>query len=112
MYACPFLSPEQCMFTAHRNYRYQKEPRPGMRGLLWQSVDERRPPCQVYPNRSGGCVRSAPRRGGYRRNELYHLDRRDVPQVDVEYPCQDKRGNRDRSRLPPGVQHVIMYFQD
>ena len=29
MYACPFLSPEQRMFTAYRNYRYQMETRPG-----------------------------------------------------------------------------------
>ena len=36
MYACPFLSPEQRMFTAYRNYRYQMETRPGARNLLWK----------------------------------------------------------------------------
>ena len=43
MYACPFLSPEQRIFTAYRNYRYQMERRPGMRNLLRQSAGEAGP---------------------------------------------------------------------
>ena len=114
MYACPFLSPEQRMSTAYRNYRYQMETRPGARNLLWHSVGEGRPLRQGLPNRSGGGTRFAPRGGGYRRTEL---DRRDRPdhrhrQADTRYPRQGGRGDRDRSRLPQQVQNAIMYLQD
>ena len=111
MYACPFLSPEQRMFTAYRNYRYQIETRPGARNLLRQSVGEGRPPRQGFPNRSGRGVRFAPRGGGYRRSELDARDRRDFRQADTRYPRQEGRGSRDRYRLPQEVQDAIMYLQ-
>ena len=66
MYACPFLSLEQRMFTAYRNYHYQMETRPGMRNLFQHSTHEGRGPLQGDPIRSGGSVRFAPREGGYR----------------------------------------------
>ena len=53
MYACPFLAPEQWMFTAYRNYRYQLQTRPGMRNLLQQSVAGDRGPCSSHANRPG-----------------------------------------------------------
>ena len=112
MYACPFLTPEQQRFTAFRNYKYQMETRPGMRNLLQQSAREDRFSRQGYPSRSGGGARFAPRGGGYRRSELDHRDRRDFRQADTRYPRRDGRGDRDRSRLPPGVQNAIMYLQD
>ena len=50
MYACPFLSPEQCQFTAYRNYRYQMETCPGMCNLIQQSTREDRGPRRGDPN--------------------------------------------------------------
>ena len=43
MDACPFLSPEQRIFKAYRNYRYQMEIHPGLRNLLRQSAGEAGP---------------------------------------------------------------------
>ena len=112
MYACPFPSPEQQRFTTFRNYKYQMETRPGMRNFLQQSAREDRFSRQGYPSRSGGGARFAPRGGGYLRSELDQRDRRDFRQADTRYPRRDGRGERDRSRLPPGVQNAIMYLQD
>ena len=112
MYACPFLSPEQRMFTAYRNYRYQMETRPGARNLLRQAAGESRPPRQGFPNRSGGGVRFASRGGGFRRTEVDRRDRPAYRQADTRYPRQGERGDRDRSRLPQQVQKAIMYLQD
>ena len=113
MYACPFLSPEQRMFTAYRNYRYQMETRPGARNLLRQAVGEGRPPRQGYPDRSGRGARIAPCGGGYRCNELDLPGRPDYRQADTRYPRHEGgRGDRDRSRLPQQVQNAIMYLQD
>ena len=39
-------------------------------------------------------------------------NRRDFRQGDTRYLRRDGRGDRDRSRLPPGVQNAIMYPQD
>ena len=112
MYACPFLSPEQQRFTAFSNYKHQMETRPGMRSLLQQSAGEDRFSRQGYPGRSCGGACFAPRGGGYHRSELDQRDRRDFRQADTRYPRLDGRGDRDRSRLPPGVQNAIMYLQD
>ena len=112
MYACPFLTPEQQKFTAFRNYKYQMETRPRMRNLLQQSAREDRFSRQGYPSRSGGGARFAPRGDRYRCSELDQRDRRDFRQADTRYPRRDGRGDRDRSRLPPGVQNAIMYLQD
>ena len=92
MYACPFLSPEQRMFTAYRNYRYQMETRPRVRNLLRQAVDEGRHPRQGLPNRSGGGARFAPRGGGYRSTELDRRDPSDYRQADTRYPPQGGEG--------------------
>ena len=112
MYACPFLSPEQQMFTAYKNYRYQMEARPGARNLLQQAAGEHRPPRQVSPNRSGGGARFAPLGGGFRRTEVDRRDRTAYRQADTRYPRQGERGDRDRSRLPRQVQKAIMYLHD
>ena len=61
MYACPFLAPEQRVFTVYRNYRYELQTRPGMRNLLQQSVASDRGPRSGHANRPGGGVRFAPR---------------------------------------------------
>ena len=106
MYACPFLAPEQQMFTAYRNYQYQLQTRPGMRNPLQQLVAGDRGPRSGHANRPGGGVRFAPRGGGYRREQ------RDFRQGDTRYPRQDGKGERGRSRLPPEVQNAIMYLQD
>ena len=63
MYACPFLAPEQRMFTAYRNCQYQLQTRPGMRNFLQQPVAGDRGPCSGHANRPGGGVRFAPRGG-------------------------------------------------
>ena len=112
MYACPFLSPEQRMFTAYRNYRYQMDTRPGARNLLGQSVDEGRPLRQCFSNRSGGGAHFAPGGGGYRRTERDRRNRPDYRQADTKYPRRGGRGDRGRSRLPQQVQKAIMYLQD
>ena len=97
MYACPFLSPEQRMFTAYRNYRYQMETRPGALNLLRQATGEGRPPRQCFPNRSGGGVRFAPRGGGFRRTEVDRRDRPAYRQAAIRYRRKGERGDRDRS---------------
>ena len=112
MYACPFLSPEPPIFTAHRNYRYQIETHPGARSLPRQLVGEVGAPRHVFPNRSGWGARFAPREGGYRRNELDRRDRPDYRQADPKYPRQGGGGDRDRSRRIQQVRNAIMYLQD
>ena len=106
MYACPYLAPEQRIFTAYRNYQYQLQTRPGMRNLLQQSVAGERGPRPGHANHPGGGVRFAPRSGGCQREQ------RDFRQADTRYPRQDGSRERGRSRLPPGVQNAIMYLQD
>ena len=83
-----------------------------MRNLLQQSAREDQFSRQGYLSRSGGGARFAPRGGGYRCSELDQRDRRDFRQADTRYPRRDGRGERDRSRLPPGVQNAIMYLYD
>ena len=97
MYACPFLSPEQRMFTAYRNYRYQMETRPGMHNLIQQSTHEDRGRRQGDTSRLGGGVRFVPRESGYRCPGVDQRDRPEPRRVDTRYPRRDGRG--DRSRL-------------
>ena len=112
IYACSFLSPEQQRFTAFRNYKHQMETRLGMRNLLQQSAREDRFSPQGYPGRSGGGACFSPRGGRYRRSELDQRDRGEFRQAETRYPHRDGRGDRDRSRLPPGVQNAIMYLHN